>query len=130
MNNSTFRADYNSPVMLKTKLGQTDWPAEWNVYNLTDTTSVRFIVYNYAYTGAHPMHLHGHNYYVLAFGNGQWDGSIVNANNPQRRDTQLLPVANSAGPGYVVIQFEADNPGVWPFHCKSRQITESTVVAS
>jgi len=31
---------------------------------------------------------------------------------PQRRDVQLLE-----GDGYIVIQFEANNPGVWPMHC-------------
>lgn len=42
----------------------------------------------------------------------------MNAHNPQRRDVQLLPDAVSATePGYVVLQIDADNPGVWPFHC-------------
>ncbi|KAI1763344.1 hypothetical protein GGR53DRAFT_369067 [Hypoxylon sp. FL1150] len=41
-----------------------------------------------------------------------WDGSIVNPQNPHRRDTELLL------PGYyIVIQFDLDNPGVWPLHC-------------
>ena len=34
---------------------------------------------------------------VLASGDGTWDGNIVNAHNPQRRDVQILP-AN----GYIV----------------------------
>jgi hypothetical protein len=59
------------------------------------------------------MHLHGHNFYILAAGSGTWDGStIVNPDNPLRRDTLLIPAAS-----YTVIQFEADNPGTWPFHC-------------
>jgi hypothetical protein len=118
MNNSTFRADYNDPVLLDAKLGKTTFPSDYNVYNFGQSKSIRLVVYNYAQTGAHPMHLHGHNMYVLAFGTGLWDGTIVNPSNPQRRDVQLLPNAPSADtPGYVVIQFDADNPGVWPFHC-------------
>ena len=29
-----------------------------------------------------------------------------------RRDVQMLQPN-----GYIVVQIEADNPGVWPFHC-------------
>jgi len=51
--------------------------------------------------------------YILDEGTGTWDGStVVNARNPQRRDVQLMQPS-----GYIVMQFDADNPGVWPFHC-------------
>ncbi|KAK0308192.1 hypothetical protein LTR82_015646 [Friedmanniomyces endolithicus] len=120
MNNSTFRADYNDPVLLDAKLGHRTFPAEYNVYDFGASSSVRLIVYNYAQTGVHPMHLHGHNMYVLAVGTGLWDGDVVNANNPQRRDVQLLPNAVSATePGHIVIQFDSSpsTASVWPFHC-------------
>ena len=56
--------------------------------------------------------------YVLAVGTGTWDGTVTHASNPQRRDVQLLPVAPSdTEPAYIVLQLDADNPGVWPFHC-------------
>src|ERR1700732_3248125 len=59
------------------------------------------------------MHLHGHDFFVLHEGAGRWDGvSINHPENPQRRDTQ-----NLAPFGHVVLQFDADNPGTWPFHC-------------
>ncbi|TKA79175.1 hypothetical protein B0A55_03491 [Friedmanniomyces simplex] len=118
MNNSTFRADYNDPVLLDAKLGNTKFPADYNVYNFGTSPSIRLVVYNYAQTGVHPMHLHGHNMYVLDVGTGLWDGTVVNGNNPQRRDVQLLPNAvSSTEPGYIVIQYDANNEGVWPFHC-------------
>lgn len=50
--------------------------------------------------------------YVLAAGTGTWDGVVTNAANPQRRDVQQVE-AN----GYIVVQFDPTNPGVWPFHC-------------
>jgi len=64
---------------------------------------------------------HGHNMYVVAEGTGLWNGQ-VNTNNPQRRDVQLVqPATKSASgavtPSYIVVQIDADNPGVWPFHC-------------
>ena len=118
MNNSTFRADYNDPLLLEAKLGHTTFPAEANVYNFGESKSIRLVVYNYATTGVHPMHMHGHNMYVLATGTGTWDGTITNGQNPQRRDVQLLPQAVSdTEPGHIVIQIDGDNPGVWPFHC-------------
>lgn len=59
------------------------------------------------------MHIHGFNMQILSEGIGTWDGvSITNPENPQRRDTQLVQPN-----GYLVIQIELDNPGVWPFHC-------------
>lgn len=64
------------------------------------------------------MHMHGHNMHILAAGTGYWDGTITNPSNPQRRDVQLLENAVSdTEPGYIVVQIDADNPGVWPFHC-------------
>lgn len=33
-------------------------------------------------------------------------------NLEQRRDTQMLRPG-----GHIVLHFEADNPGIWPFHC-------------
>ena len=58
------------------------------------------------------MHIHGHDMYVLHEGPGQWNGDITNPQNPQRRDTQNL-IPN----GHMVLQFDTDNPGAWPFHC-------------
>ena len=62
------------------------------------------------------MHLHGHNFWVVAEGVGEWDGT-VNSINPQRRDTQLIQPGVGTQRGYLVLEFNADNPGVWPFHC-------------
>lgn len=63
------------------------------------------------------MHLHGHNFWVVAEGLGEWDGN-VNLDNPMRRDTHVLqPGVRGIGVGYLVIDFILDNPGVWPFHC-------------
>ena len=104
--------DYNDPILLEAKSGNTTFTPQRHVYNYGTNESVRFIVHNMSPL-AHPMHLHGHNMFILAEGVGAWDGSITNANNPQRRDVQLI----QAG-GYMVIQWNQDNPGTWPFHCQ------------
>lgn len=115
MNNSTFRTDYNSPILLLSKMGNNSYPdnPEWNVYNLRSNSSIRIILTN-SNPITHPIHLHGHNYFVESVGTAgeKWDGSVVRPSNPQRRDVQLLP-ANV----YLVLQITADNPGIWPLHC-------------
>jgi FtsP/CotA-like multicopper oxidase with cupredoxin domain len=62
----------------------------------------------------HPIHLHGHDFYVLAQGTGNWSGdlSTLDLDNPPRRDTATLP-----GGGFLVLAFESDNPGAWLMHC-------------
>ena len=130
INNSTFRDNYNDPDLLEAKLGNLNFPQDENVYNFGSNSSVRLVVYNHFTLASHPMHLHGHNFYVLAEGYGQWDGvsGIVNAGNPLRRDTHNVKKAlNNATtrattdyeglPAYIVLQYDQDNPGVWPFHC-------------
>lgn len=53
---------------------------------------------------AHPMHLHGHAFQVIAIDGRPIQGAL--------RDTVLvMPM------GRVRIAFDADNPGRWPFHC-------------
>lgn len=63
------------------------------------------------------MHFHGHDYWIVAEGTGEWDG-VANLKNPARRDTFVLqPGDPNKGPGYMVMDFVTDNPGVWPLHC-------------
>ncbi len=53
---------------------------------------------------AHPMHLHGHYFRIVAIDGKRFRGAL--------RDTVLVPPAAA-----VTIQFDADNPGIWAFHC-------------
>lgn len=51
---------------------------------------------------------------ILNGGFGQADGNtVVRPENPQRRDVQIMPPAQGDTPSYLVIQWDADNPGVW-----------------
>lgn len=115
---SSFRANYNDPVLLLANKGNISYPdsPDWNVYNFGSNSSVRIILQN-TYQMQHPMHLHGHNYWVLNEGFGTWDGTVVNPSNPQRRDTHILQPGTIDNPSFVVLEWMQDNPGVWPFHC-------------
>jgi FtsP/CotA-like multicopper oxidase with cupredoxin domain len=54
---------------------------------------------------AHPIHLHGHTFQVVAIDGRPIQGAM--------RDTVLV----SPKAGRVRIAFDADNPGRWAFHC-------------
>lgn len=62
----------------------------------------------------HPIHLHGHDFWVLAQGTGTYSSVLppLTLNNPIKRDTATLPAG-----GYLVIAFQTDNPGAWLAHC-------------
>jgi L-ascorbate oxidase len=64
----------------------------------------------------HPWHLHGHDFWVLGYGEGMY--------NPEKDYARFNlvdpPVRNTAAVfpyGWVALRFVADNPGAWPFHC-------------
>ncbi len=52
----------------------------------------------------HPMHLHGHEFQVVEIDGVQFAGAV--------RDTVLVPPGRR-----VVAAFDAENPGLWAFHC-------------
>lgn len=53
---------------------------------------------------AHPMHLHGHHFQVVAINGERFAGAL--------RDTVLVPAGGS-----VTVAFDALNPGKWALHC-------------
>ncbi|KAL9052015.1 MAG: hypothetical protein Q9162_005680 [Coniocarpon cinnabarinum] len=116
MNNISFRADYNNPVLQQVHEGNLTFDRVTAVHNYGTNATVRLVVLNYD-TQPHPMHLHGHNMQILNVGFGPWDGTVVRQSNPQRRDVQLMPPGSPTNPTHMVVQWFQDNPGVWPFHC-------------
>ncbi|TVU33124.1 hypothetical protein EJB05_24909 [Eragrostis curvula] len=65
---------------------------------------------------SNPMHLHGHDMFVLAQGLGIYDAAKdvarYNLVNPPVKNTVLVPSL-----GWAAVRFVADNPGVWFMHC-------------
>lgn len=56
---------------------------------------------------AHPMHLHGHQFMVTAS-----DGNSVKPQNVLVKNTVLVASGETCD-----VEFLANNPGNWPFHC-------------
>jgi iron transport multicopper oxidase len=83
------------------------------------------IVVNNLDSGKHPLHLHGHNFQLVA--RSAENGGVF-ANNdtyptvPMRRDTVLIQPQ-----GYLVLRYVADNPGVWLFHCHIEWYVKLTI---
>ncbi|KAK1093809.1 hypothetical protein LTR48_001606 [Friedmanniomyces endolithicus] len=137
INDQGWRVDTNVPLLAQVAEGNMTFAPEWNVYNFYDNSSIILNITNNMPL-VHPFHMHGHNFYVLNVGDNStagsnyndtgiakrgvsgpvfeqgatWDGSVVNPNNPLRRDGLLIPPY-----GFAAIQFELTNPGAWPFHC-------------
>jgi FtsP/CotA-like multicopper oxidase with cupredoxin domain len=67
--------------------------------------SIRFVFRNPTRMD-HPFHLHGHSFYVLG------KPGALNLNDPALKDTVIVPARSD-----LVVQWVADNPGRWFFHC-------------
>ncbi|GAU28265.1 hypothetical protein TSUD_118720 [Trifolium subterraneum] len=64
----------------------------------------------------HPWHLHGHDFWVLGYGEGKFKPGIDN----KKFNLTRAPLRNTAVVfpfGWTALRFKADNPGVWAFHC-------------
>jgi FtsP/CotA-like multicopper oxidase with cupredoxin domain len=66
---------------------------------------------------AHPMHLHGHNFQVTEIGGIAIAGAV--------RDSVLVPPMAT-----VKVVFDADNPGLWAYHCHNLYHMEAGMFAT
>ncbi|KAJ1378977.1 Multicopper oxidase, type 1 [Sesbania bispinosa] len=64
----------------------------------------------------HPWHLHGHDFWVLGYGEGRFQPGV----DEKKFNLTHAPLRNTAvifPYGWTALRFKADNPGVWAFHC-------------
>jgi FtsP/CotA-like multicopper oxidase with cupredoxin domain len=118
VNDSSLQIDFKKPTLQYVIDKNFDFPTTDNVFTVGEINEWQYWVIQQA-NGTpplpHPIHLHGHDFYVLdSAANAQWDGDItrLKKDNPIRRDTATLPAG-----GYLVLAFESDNPGAWLMHC-------------
>ncbi|XP_010540018.1 PREDICTED: laccase-1 [Tarenaya hassleriana] len=73
-------------------------------------------------TENHPIHVHGHNFFVVGSGFGNFDRKKdperYNLVDPPERNTVAVPTG-----GWTAIRINADNPGVWFIHCHLEEHT-------
>ena len=103
-----FPLDYN-PVFLDQ--AKDSWVYFLIEGNFTQTDQK---IYKQQAPVAHPIHIHGHDFVILASGNHTYNpaNDTIKTNNPPRRDVALLPVT-----GFLLIAFQVNNPGTWLMHC-------------
>ena len=156
-NTSTFRPNLQQPTLHRTIEGLTNRNESFtSMSNKDGVNSVAYdlkndfviqhsgikvvdlIIENFD-EGNHPMHLHGHKFWILGQGHGAfpgygafgfkpegkgiWDGHQMQVDNLMRRD-----VATAEGFGWLVLRFVADNPGIWAFHCHMTWHSEAGLV--
>ena len=84
-------------------LNNVAWTPEVSPLPIAKGERVELILVNQ--TGMpHPMHLHGHEFQVVEIDGKRFPGAV--------RDTVLVTPRRR-----VVIAFDANNPGLWAFHC-------------
>ncbi|KAK3307155.1 laccase 2 [Chaetomium strumarium] len=136
LNGTYLWANFSAPTnLLLADADKTAFPADYMVYRTPATASGWvYIAFNDISNRnrSHPMHLHGHDFYVLATGPGNFTSSSSSSSsnnnnnnnnhnntapqlqlaNPRRRDTATWPAR-----GYMVLAYKTNNPGTWLLHC-------------
>jgi L-ascorbate oxidase len=93
-----------------------------NVYVLRHNATVDVVLQNanalaHNVSEVHPWHLHGHDFWVLGYGEGAYRGDAADMARLNLRDPPLRNTVVIFPYGWTVLRFVADNPGVWAFHC-------------
>ncbi|KAF1979684.1 laccase precursor [Bimuria novae-zelandiae CBS 107.79] len=119
INGTSMIIDPAEPTLEYMAKSNTNYPKNYNLIEISDTATWTYWVIQQAPNAPkipHPIHLHGHDMYVLGKGQGQFDVDVHLASlqftNPPRRDVHHLPAD-----GWLVIAYPTDNPGAWLMHC-------------
>ncbi|KAI0188217.1 Cupredoxin [Xylaria flabelliformis] len=113
LNSTSMVVDWGNPTLSQILDGDTSFETDDAVIELSDANVWIYMAIDTSLAVPHPIHLHGHDFYILAQGTGTYSDDVtLNTANPPRRDTAMLPAS-----GYLVIAFETDNPGAWLMHC-------------
>jgi FtsP/CotA-like multicopper oxidase with cupredoxin domain len=108
--------DRGQDVILTGDMSSYSWAQQnGDVHSVKVGERVEITMFNLSMM-THPMHLHGHHFQVVEInGTAMW-GAV--------RDTVAVPPLTS-----VKIAFDANNPGIWAFHCHHLYHMESGMMA-
>ncbi|PIG88134.1 extracellular dihydrogeodin oxidase/laccase [Aspergillus arachidicola] len=114
MNKTSFRTQWDYPTLMQVAENNHTWTAKERIIHLPYRDEWVYMVIHSPFAQDHPMHLHGHDFWVLGSGYGEFDssqaGSLTLVNSP-RRDVAMMPAS-----GYLVIAIKTNNPGAWLMH--------------
>jgi len=153
-NGSTFRPNLQKPTLHRTVEGLSSGNETFRSMSTTDGVNsvaynlkndfviqhsgikvVDLVIQNFD-EGNHPMHLHGHKFWILGQGHGMFPGygsiglkdkgqGVLEGHGGVLDNLIRRDVATAEGFGWIVLRFVADNPGVWAFHCHMAWHSES-----
>jgi FtsP/CotA-like multicopper oxidase with cupredoxin domain len=108
MGGTSFVSEWDYPTVLQVAESNDTWSTDQHVIQLATADEWVYFVIETTFAQAHPIHLHGHDFWVLASGTGTYSSSTtLTTTNSPRRDVAMLPAS-----GYLVIALYTDNPGV------------------
>ncbi|POS87462.1 hypothetical protein EPUL_001046 [Erysiphe pulchra] len=113
MNNNSFVSRWEYPTLQQIAERNNTYGNVQNVVRLPARNEWAYFLITTNFNTSHPIHFHGHDFWVLAAGHGPYNESIqLQLENGPRRDVAMLPAL-----GYLVIALVVDNPGIWLAHC-------------
>ncbi|KAI6380858.1 hypothetical protein MCOR25_001527 [Pyricularia grisea] len=122
LNSSSLVLNWSEPVLKKSLENTPIFPTPYNIVRADKSSSVGNITqwFGLIIDGSslaiqldHPIHVHGHDFWILSQDTTAFSNTtVLNHNNPIRRDTAILPAG-----GHLALAFELDNPGSWIVHC-------------
>ncbi|ETS73657.1 hypothetical protein PFICI_14603 [Pestalotiopsis fici W106-1] len=113
LNSTSLLTDWANPTLMQVLDGTDEFETDDAVIHLETANEWFYLVIETSLAVTHPIHLHGHDFFILAQGTGTYSTDVtLNLDNPPRRDVAMLPAS-----GYLVMAWETDNPGVWLLHC-------------
>ncbi|KAK8239539.1 Cupredoxin [Phyllosticta capitalensis] len=122
LNSTTMVVEWDNPTLMSVYNNETNFTQSNAVIELPQANQWVILVVDSTLPLPHPMHLHGHDFMVLAQGVGTYNSSIpLEMTNPPRRDVAIMPAS-----GYLVFAFETDNPGAWLMHCHIGWVSSNT----
>jgi FtsP/CotA-like multicopper oxidase with cupredoxin domain len=113
LNSTTMVVEWDNPTLMQVMSGNKSFEKSNAVMELPTADEWVYVAISTTLAVPHPIHLHGHDFFVVAEGTGAYTSDVaLNLDNPPRRDTAVLPAS-----GFMVMAFQADNPGAWLMHC-------------
>lgn len=113
INSTTLEIDWSNPTLRQIYHNEAYTKSD-AVISMPTANVWAYVIIETPFSLAHPIHLHGFDFSVLAQGNGTYQHGVtkLKLNNPMRRDVAMLPAQ-----GHLVLGFPTDNPGAWLLHC-------------
>ncbi|KAJ3323219.1 ferroxidase fet3 [Boothiomyces sp. JEL0866] len=111
--------------VVQNKLQTHSLPSSLNAVEIQNGDVVDIVIISHD-GGEHPLHLHGHDFWIMGSGTAADSSKIPSTfsiTNAVKRDTVTVPSCDTdadgscVGVAWTVLRFVADNPGVWNFHC-------------